>query len=112
MKGGFFLEAITLMESLISDRLESALIYYGVCTPDEVFKPLGENLKRLDSLGIISDELYDEINHWKKSRNTALHEMAKISVGERPTFIARYENQKPIAEQGYAIFKKIKNELR
>ena len=39
-KSGYYLEAITLMESLITDRLESLLIYHGLITPNKAFMTL------------------------------------------------------------------------
>ena len=112
MRAGYYLEAITLMESLISDRLESALNYYQLCQFSIGFRPLGDNLRSFFNQGIISDELYAEIDNWRKDRNQSLHEMAKIEFGTAPTFSHRYALQKTIAEAGYNIFKKLKEELR
>lgn len=112
MSAGFYLEAITLMESLITDRLESALIYYGKNTPNQVFLPLGSALKPFKDQGIISDRLYDRIDAWRKSRNQSLHEVAKIEEGTTPVFRDRYAIQQVIAHEGYEIFKALKEELR
>lgn len=112
MSEGFYLEAITLMESLITDRLESALIYYGKNSPDQVFLPLGNALSPFKDQGIISDQLYDRIDYWRKARNQALHEMAKIEEGTTPVFRERYAIQQVIARDGYEIFKSLKEELR
>lgn len=46
MEKGFFLEAITLMESLISDRLESAINFYGLRPKGSDFRPLGETIPK------------------------------------------------------------------
>lgn len=113
LKEGFYLEAITLMESIITDRLESALIYYGLLSPDKAFKTLERCLEKFnENQGLLSDELFDEIKVWKDGRNHALHEMAKIEEGENAVFQQRYDNQKIIAEKGYDLFSKLKTELQ
>ena len=112
MERGFFLEAIALMESIITDRMESALINYGIISKDEAFMMLGKCLDLLDKEGLISDELYAEIDTWRGNRNRALHEMAKIEEGENAVFKQRYDNQKIIAEKGYDLFSKLKTELQ
>ena len=112
-KNGYYLEAITLMESIITDRLESALIFYGAMTPDEAFLALEWAIKKLEKFsGIVSDKLLQDIIQWKNARNHALHEMAKIEDGDKSSFEQRYSDQKTVAEDGYKLFNKIKNELR
>ena len=101
------------MESVITDRLESTLIYNGLLSPDNAFKTLERCLKQFnESQDLISDDLFNEIKAWKDGRNHALHEMAKIEEGDDSTFEQRYAEQKRIAEQGYEIFKSIKKETR
>lgn len=112
MNDGYYLEAITLMESLITDRLESALIFYLKKTPSQVFLPLGDALSPFKDQGIISDQLYSRIDEWRKSRNQALHEIAKIEAGTTPVFEDRYSAQQSIAKDGYDVFKKINEELK
>lgn len=108
---GFYLEAIALMESIITDRLESALIYYGVIKSSEAFKTMGSCLSKADSEGIITDAMCHDLKVWKDSRNHALHEMAKIEEGDDSAFEQRIAEQRKIAEQGYELFKSLKKEL-
>ena len=106
----FYLEAITLMESIITDRLESALIYHGIIEQDHAFRMLGDCLTKAKN--IISDQLFDELNMWRQSRNQALHEIAKIEEGDESSFEQRRPAQMLIAEEGYRLFNKLKKELR
>lgn len=112
MEKGFYLEAIALMESIITDRFESALIFYEFIDPSEAFRTMGQCLEKLHSEGIISDKLYSDLKDWKNGRNRALHEMAKIEEGEQATFDQRYLEQKQIAEKGYVLFNSLKEELQ
>lgn len=111
MDAGYYLEAITLMESLIMDRLDSALIYYGLSEQEFDFRTLATSLRELNAEGLITDDLYSAIDKWRIARNRALHNMAKIAVGESPVFNIRYEEQKDVAEMGYFLFKKLKEEI-
>ena len=112
MEQGYYLEAITLMESLITDRLESALIYNEIIPADKAFLTLGSALNRIKSTGILSQDLYSKIDAWRISRNAALHEIAKIEEGSAPVFNERYIQQASVAKDGYQLFKDIKQELK
>lgn len=109
---GFYLEAITLMESIITDRLESALIYRGELSQDKAFITLDRCLNKLKGKGIISEALFERIEIWKDERNHALHEMAKIEEGDESSFEQRYSEQERVANDGYEIFKSLKKERK
>lgn len=110
-KSGYYLEAITLMESLITDRLESLLVYHGLITPNKAFMTLGSCINIIRrSQEILSEKLIDEIDEWKNSRNHALHEMAKIEEGDSAVFNQRYVSLQSVAQKGYVLFNSIKKE--
>lgn len=112
-RDGFYLEAITLMESLITDRLESILIHYGIIRPEKSFLMLGPCIKALqEAQGILSDDLLAQLDDWRKARNQSLHEIAKIEEGDSAIFNQRYENLQSIAIGGYNLFKAIKEETK
>ena len=109
----YYLEAITLMESLIADRLESAIIHYGLRTPENVFLTLGASINEIKRAeGLLSDDLLSKLDSWRESRNQALHEMAKIEDGDSAQFNQRYACLKQIAKNGYDLFKSINEETR
>ena len=110
---GFYLEAITLMESLITDRLESILIYYNQLSPEKAFLTLGACLTALKNVqGILSDELIIQLNNWRMARNQSLHEIAKIEEDDSALFNQRYVRLQQIAKDGYKLFKLIKEEAK
>lgn len=83
---GYHLEAITLLESLVADRMESRAGY--LTGQNEGFKTLGKLVKifreheRVDGLrGVV-----DRIDRWREQRNAALHEMVKFVQGQFPTW--------------------------
>lgn len=114
---GYYIECISLMESLIADRLES-LANQISSTKNYSYKPLERLLEYL--LGTkqkdkLNDELLnclDDIKTWKDGRNMAIHEMAKLSEDLEESFQTRYNKLKKIADNGYKVFRKIDNSIR
>lgn len=116
MEQGFYLEAVTLMESIISDRLESTINH--VSNNNHSYLPLGKLIKLFDEKeikGKISEDfltIVKTISEWKNQRNKALHEMAKLDDEPNQTFETLYDSAKQTAEEGYAIFRKVDSSMR
>lgn len=109
---GYYLEAITLMESLITDRLESFLIYYSAMNRNESFKTLDACIRLFDKYqGLMNEDLLSRIVEWKNQRNHAVHEMAKIEEGDNTSFSQRYLELRNVANKGFELFKDIKQNL-
>lgn len=107
---GFYIEAITLMESLLSDRLESLLNQLG-STSEYSFLPLGNLLSALKKYRTLSEfeEIINKLDDWRKSRNHAIHEMAKIS--DSRSFQDDYSVLKGFALEGYELFKQLNTKI-
>ncbi|MGL5001347.1 MAG: hypothetical protein ACRDAM_00225 [Casimicrobium sp.] len=109
---GYFLEAITIIESLIADRLESRLGFTS--KKPEGFLTLGKLKARLAKetdatlKGIVDDELME----WTKRRNDALHGMAKLEHGVIEDWASRYLRQKKVAADGKALLGKIDKRVK
>lgn len=104
LKDGYFLECITLMESLIKDRLES--IYNEIHHQDDTSKmPFGRMSNILNDLD--ETELKVKLDEWIQKRNCAIHAMAKLQEHSGVTFEERYKSLHDIAEKGYELFKEI-----
>lgn len=105
---GFYLEAISLEESLITDRLESYLTWLK--GTDFSFKTLGE-LKRAIEMHETDDDLRQlvlgELDQWRQSRNKAAHEMVKIEDGKRVSWTDRMRINQAVAEVGLELVRKI-----
>ena len=112
MEAGYYLEAITLCESIIADRLESRLNY--LTNSDSFsFKTLGKLQE-----GIIKYDNVDELKRmmvyqkgdldiWRDSRNHALHAMAKIADDDKSDWENKMQKCKKIAEDGEELRKEI-----
>lgn len=104
---GVYLEAITLIESLIADRLESRISYlvgenYG-------FKTLGNLISKTRECEKDAEirMITDKIDHWRAKRNLALHEIVKIEKGTDLTWEERMERNRKIAIEGYQVLVEI-----
>lgn len=82
----FYLEAITVTESLLADRLESRASY--LLKRDFGFKTLENLIRKLSEIETdqtLKDIINKDVVSWKASRNRALHEMAKLAHGDTQT---------------------------
>ena len=105
---GFYLEAITLIESLVSDRLESRITFLK--HTDFSFKTLGELIaetKKLETDTDFRDLVVTRLDKWRDSRNRSLHEMAKLADGDTSNWNDRVKTIIPIAEEGSATLRAI-----
>ncbi len=99
-KAGFFLEAITICESIMSDRLASYLLgQEQTAKRPGTFKDLIDMAKKQrPPIAIISrarmswarapttissTDLLREVNEWRKGRNRFVHSIAKSEPGAR-----------------------------
>jgi hypothetical protein len=105
---GFYLEAITLIESLIGDRLEHRLTFLK--QRDFSFKNLGELIteaRKTEIDGELKQLVLGPLDSWRQERNSALHEMAKIADGDLPTWEKRMSGLETIAMGGLTTLRAI-----
>ena len=114
MKEGYFIEAIALMESAISDRMESMLNYmfpylnYSYGTIGNLAQTLKANKPFLNA-SIIN--ILDKIVTWSKKRNDAIHQMVKLQPnGINLSFDQHYATLEGCAKEGYDLFRKFNAE--
>lgn len=100
MEVGCYLEAITLMESIIFDRLASIVNEISEKDiPERMsFGKLIEKTRDIDILLPLTCRL----DTWREKRNSALHAMAKSLL---PRFEEKYNATKEVAEEGYELFR-------
>lgn len=104
----YYLEAITLIESLITDRLESRLSF--LLDEDFSFKTLGKIIEK--SRQIEQDEnlkalISKDLDEWRKHRNTAVHEMVKLEENQQTTWENRNVVLEKVAQDGYQLLKEL-----
>lgn len=105
---GFYLEAITIIESLISDRLESRLSY--ILGKDFSSKTLGALItkcKKEEVDMLLCNLVSEDLDAWRIERNSAIHEMVKISSVNASSWSERRASLKPTAEKGLRLLRQI-----
>lgn len=102
MEAGFFVESITLIEGLLTDRMESLINELDGSTVGQslTFKELTDKLQSKASAEY--NEVLTKIDAWRKRRNGAVHSLPKEL---EPAFSARYDSLKSVAEDGYELFR-------
>ena len=113
----YYIEAISLCESILADRLEARISHLN----DHIqtarrHSTLGVLVKRLKATEKIKGnvkihEIYNDIKLWSLARNKAIHNTVKLTEGEIFTsWEFRYNELKLVALQGTKLFNSLKSE--
>ena len=115
IKDRYYLEAITLIESLLCDRLESVIgrvtkkpvtfMTYGI------LKSIINKFNNVDLKQIKG--LFPKLDDWFQHRNSAIHQMAKISVANpQRSFQEKYNDVEKYAIDGISLFRSLDKAVR
>lgn len=109
----FYLEAITLTESILATRLESRLTWVRRWQGNEKpvkFNTLGRLCSDLlhQNATLAPDwELFEapikNIREWTRKRNQALHEMAKLIEEDKRSFTEKYIATRAVSVEGFRV---------
>ena len=106
----YFLEAITLEESFIADRLESYCFYKALIKGSKM--TLGQLIAPLKNKdAFFSRELLGQVDKWRSKRNKCIHEMPKFDDGEDAEWDERMKNAKQIAIVGEKLMRSVDKEI-
>lgn len=109
----FFLEATALMESLISDRLESRL---GELMKTPVsFDTIGNllnSLRKVETDAVLKEIMNKQINNWCGDRNAVIHQAAKIELGKKKEWMDFIKQAEKTAKDGRKIFDAYNKQLK
>lgn len=109
----FFLEATALIESLISDRLESRfgeLIKGPV--PFDTIGNLLNSLRKVETDNVLKEIMNKQINTWCGDRNTVIHQAAKIEIGKKKDWNDYLKQAEKTAKDGRKIFNAYNKQLK
>lgn len=111
---GFFLEAITIEESIIVDRLYRFCWDNGLTksasqatlgTVETFIKRIPDEIQRVEQIDFL-----EELDRFRQNRNTCLHQIAKSDPGEPTMPFEEFINlARSTAIEGKALMKKISN---
>lgn len=111
MKFGYYLEAIAIQESIISDRLLSFVIGKRLKlknnTPEKISKVSLNNLIEISKSYMI-EKLFNDLDKFRNKRNTCMHSMVKSFPG-KPTMIVTDFNflAKETCEEGKTLTREV-----
>lgn len=122
MQDKFYVEAVSIIESLISDRLESRLSFLmgqnvgfqnlGTLV-DKTYAEETKNAAYGDNeiMTILKDpnntDNYGDIERWTKRRNQVIHEIGKVEAGNFIPFDEKLEKAKEVAKKGLVLLRKL-----
>ena len=111
MDKGNNLEAILLWEALIANRLETFLNYMQetnvqFSSMDRLLERLQTviRLQRPEEIEEYLTDLIEQLQDWRRSKNAALHGIARVREGDAETWKDRYRETKKIAKAGKKLF--------
>ena len=103
---GFWLEAVALEESMITDRLESMLALEaeprGGFTLEGALREVSKSYRSEDD-----PALWARVRAWKEQRNRALHEMVKYLDDHRSPWRDRLRQAREAAFEGRVILDEV-----
>jgi hypothetical protein len=112
MKEGFYLEATTIIESILTDRMESRI---GELTKEpQRFDTIGNLFIKIDNIESNTElkKLWSAVKDWGKKRNETLHEVVKIAMINPRSWESHQTIAKKTAEDGNILFSQINNLLK
>lgn len=101
MTAGYFIEAVALEDSMISDRLEELL---GLHKPRVAMNTIGQLAQLSRALEPeVFGPLALRILDWAESRNVVVHQMVKVGPTHRGDWEQRLAQARVTAEQGVML---------
>jgi len=109
----YYIEAICLVESWISDRLECYLSNfkgkpYAFKTLDNLVRQFEES-NEIELNPELKSLVIGDVKVWKDKRNTAAHEMMKIESGDYSSWDERLARNRAPAVDGLKLLRKVDN---
>jgi hypothetical protein len=117
MHEGYALEAICLLESMISDRLEARkAAIHGQKEEKRKFSTLKTLAQELRGKNSNEPEevkqLYSRVEDWVDGRNSAIHEFAKLREGSRKKWETKYKEALKTATDGLELFRGLDKHIK
>ena len=115
---GFYIEAIAIIESLITDRLHARYSHLKghslEARGERSFGKLLSTLQAEEHKTKLKElhKIYGDIDRWRLTRNRAVHDAVKLNDGVQfLTFDERYKEAEQAAKDGKRLFNALKAEL-
>jgi hypothetical protein len=106
IRKGAHIEAIALLESIMSDRIESAIS--SVTRKPVSASSLGSLFKTLDKLSPADTDLKALVWDWNESRGLVIHQMVKLTNDYNSTWAERVKFARVTAQNGLALLPQLR----
>ena len=104
---GSHIEAVALLETLLSDRLEVLeSVMLGEVTKVDT---LGRLLTKVKNFDVLPESLIEDLHEWRKSRNLAVHQLVKITHPDEADWAKRIAFIRTIALEGEVLLSELKS---
>lgn len=105
MAAGYFIEAVALQDSMISDRLEDLLGLHQEHVAMNSTGQLAHLSRALDPDTF--DELAERVRRWAEHRNVVVHQMVKVGPTHEDTWAERLQEAQRTAQAGLALLTEV-----
>ena len=112
LKAGFYLEAIIICDSLLTDRLRLILKSNVEIETKRTTTGAIANYLLGQKVSSSDDNLWHDIVSWSQRRNQQAHAMAEISGESLTPWRTRLAEAKEVAESGFALVNRVSKEAR
>lgn len=117
-KAGFFIECVSICDSIISDRLDARLQFLSRKTSKLApVQSLGHIIKQINKSGLETApdiiDIYQSLAMWAEKRNAVVHQFVKVTDGdELHSGKERIAYGKKTAKEGIELARKVSNLIR
>lgn len=115
-KKGFYLEVVTLCESIISDRLLSYLQGVDSGCKADLRTPFAQLIKDWKKQtegrvpGVPASDLIEDVDNWRTERNQVVHGLVKSRPGSKPVPFREFmAKAKATADTGVSLARAVYN---
>jgi len=106
IRKGSHIEAIALLESIMSDRIESAIS--SLTRQPVSASSLGSLFRLLDKLSPADENLKALVWDWNESRGLVIHQMVKLTNDHNSTWAERVKFARITAQEGLILLPQLR----
>jgi len=112
LSSGFYVEAIAICDSLITDRLRLIMMSNSEIPADRASTGKIANFFISSKIPSFDESLWTDVVDWSRARNRHAHEMGNISGNDLIPWRQRLAQAKKVAEEGFALVNRVSREAR
>ena len=112
LSAGFYIEAIAICDSLITDRLRLIMAANSEIAAARAGTGKIANFLVSEKVPCFDEALWKDLLEWSRARNRHAHEMGNISGADLVPWRTRIAHAKLVAEAGFALVNRVSREAR